>query len=81
MRSMDEFLSDPDLLAEGFLHANFVWDPGGSISDGDYSLRWWRDQFYVWQDGGKKAATEPIIVCFDGDEERNGPVVGAAVLN
>jgi len=58
MQSTDAFLSDPDLLAEGFLHAEFIWDPGGSISEGDYSLRWWHDQFYIWRGGRYTAVAD-----------------------
>jgi P4 family phage/plasmid primase-like protien len=52
-RTEYDFYSDPDYLAEGFLHSNFIWDPGGDKVKGvgDYKLRHWRGDFYRWVEG------------------------------
>ena len=51
-KNMRAFYTDTDLLAQGLLNSDFVFDPGGkSLKGGAYKLRWWRDDFYVWKNG------------------------------
>ena len=51
-RMQDSFLTDPGLLAEAFLHANYMWEPpSGKIKEADYTLRCWSGDFYVWYAG------------------------------
>jgi len=46
------FYTDADNIAQGLLDCSFVFDPGGkSLKGGAFTLRWWRDDFYVWQNG------------------------------
>lgn len=50
------FYTDADNIAQGLLDCSFVFDPGGENLDrarkeAAYTLRWWRDDFYVWQNG------------------------------
>ena len=46
------FYSDPDYIAQGILTSDFIFDPDGkSLKGGAYTLRSWRDDFYVWQNG------------------------------
>lgn len=49
----DEFYSDPDNLAEGFLQCHFVWEEP-TIEQrhlADWTLRWWRGGFYRYEAG------------------------------
>ncbi len=77
-RSDREFFTDPTRLAEGFLHAHYIWEPpsataGESLDDGlsplpaagqaDYALRWWQGGFYRY-DAGRYVAVS------GGDMER-----------
>jgi putative DNA primase/helicase len=46
------FCSEPNHIAEGLLHSDFVFDPGRKdLKGGRWTLVWWRDDFYDWQDG------------------------------
>lgn len=46
------FCSDPDLIADGLLQSDYVFDPGGKdLKGGAWTLRWWRDDFYRWVEG------------------------------
>ncbi|MHC4573082.1 MAG: DNA primase family protein [Planctomycetota bacterium] len=52
MANSDSFYNDVDYLAEGLLNSDFVFDPGGtSLKGGAYTLRWWKGDFYIWQEG------------------------------
>ena len=52
------FYSNPDRLSEGFLHG-YIFDPEADKEPSEYkifksegyTLRSWRDEFYVWRDG------------------------------
>ncbi|MHC4647184.1 MAG: DNA primase family protein [Planctomycetota bacterium] len=45
-------ITDANHIAQGFLDSHFIYDPGGdAVRDGRYTLRYWRDDFYVWDAG------------------------------
>ena len=80
------FYANPDNIAQGLLNCNFVFDPGGedlkkAREGAAYTLRWWRDDFYVWKNGCyvrlsdaemKRIATEHI-------QRLNDSVLGSKV--
>jgi P4 family phage/plasmid primase-like protien len=47
----EQFYTDPDHLAEGFLICEFIYEPPGeglNLDQADCMLRYWRDQFFRW---------------------------------
>jgi len=62
MRTQTElFYADPDYLAEGILHADFIWDAGTEELNGAYALANWRDDFYRWDAGRYVRVSESEI--------------------
>lgn len=52
MADNNSFYTDSDYIAGGLLNSDFVYDPGGkSLQGGAYTLRSWRGDFYIWQEG------------------------------
>lgn len=66
-KSLQSFYSDPDMLAEGLLGGEYFFDPGGdNLSEAErqaagYTLRWWRNEFYLWKDGCYKRISDSEI--------------------
>jgi P4 family phage/plasmid primase-like protien len=96
------FYGDADLIAQDILNSDFVFDPDVPedevLSDSHrrqaaYILRWWRDDFYHWQDGRwvrlsdaetKRIATEHIQALNDrmsGDDEQQIPISTQRINN
>jgi putative DNA primase/helicase len=81
--------TDPDMLAEGFLVDNHIWDPNVEdldsverqprydelhpklaayiayehIEKGDFTLRFWQNQFYIWQAGRYLPVSDSDMKC------------------